>query len=68
MTATSETFLQRRWAASELRKLSPEQRDAILQAAAAKAEAEYQRNAELTDFDAFGPEDLHGGSANTEAR
>jgi hypothetical protein len=61
MSAIDATLLQPRWAASELRKLSREQRDAILEAAAAKAEDEYKRSTELSDFDAFGPEDLHGG-------
>ena len=58
----------RRWAATELRKLSQEQRDAILEAAAALAEEEYRSNAELTAFEAFGKDDLHGDSSSAETR
>jgi acyl-CoA reductase-like NAD-dependent aldehyde dehydrogenase len=58
----------KRWTAAELRKLPPDQRDAILQAAAALAEEEYRTNPELTAFEAFGKDDLHGESANTETR
>ena len=54
--------------AREIRKLPPEQREAILQAAAALAEAEYRTNRELTAFEAFGKGDLHGTSSSTEAR
>ena len=45
--------------ASVLRKLPRAQRDAILAAAAKKAEPEYLDNRELTDFEAFGEEDLN---------
>jgi acyl-CoA reductase-like NAD-dependent aldehyde dehydrogenase len=58
----------KRWTAAELRKLPPEKRDAILEAAAAQAEAEYRSNAELTDFEAFGKDDLYVESSNTETR
>ena len=68
MSAADATFLRRHWTPSELRKLPPEQRDAILRDAAARAEPEYRSNADLTDFDASGPEDLHGDSANSEPR
>ena len=54
--------------AKELRRLPAAERDAILTAAAAQAEAEYRSNPELTAFDAFGPNDLHGESANTQPR
>jgi hypothetical protein len=57
-----------RWTAAELRKLPAEQRAAILAAAAALAEAEYRTNRELSAFEAFGKEDLHGASASTDAR
>jgi hypothetical protein len=50
------------WSASELRKLSANERDAILTAAAALAENEYRTNKSLTDFEAFGEDDLHGES------
>jgi hypothetical protein len=62
------TTTDRHWKASELRKLPPEQRDAILEAAAARAEEDYRNDRELTDFEAFGKDDLHGDSASTQAR
>jgi hypothetical protein len=58
----------KRWTASELRKLPLEERNAILEAAAALAEDEYRNNPELTAFEAFGKDDLYGESANTETR
>ena len=58
----------KRWKASELRKLPPEERDAILEAAAALAEADYRDNPELTAFEAFGKDDLHVDSSSTEPR
>jgi hypothetical protein len=54
------------WTAEELRKLPPEQRDSILEAAAASAEEEYRTNPDLTDFEAFGDKDLYGDSSSTE--
>ncbi len=56
----------KRWTASELRKLPPDQRAAILEAAAAVAEQEYRDTPELTAFEAFGNDDLFGDSANGE--
>ena len=53
--------VEKHWTAAGLRKLPAAQRDAILEAAAAKAESEYRHNPELTTFDAFG-KDLHGGA------
>jgi hypothetical protein len=41
------------WTAAELRKLPPEQRDAVMEAAAALAEQDYRTNPELTAFEAF---------------
>jgi hypothetical protein len=58
----------RRRTATELQRLPTEQRDAILEAAAALAEEEYRTEPELTAFDAFGPDDLHGDSASAETR
>ena len=58
----------RRWTATGLRKLSQEQRDAVMEAAAALAEEEYRRNAELTAFEAFGKDDLYGDSSSAETR
>lgn len=57
---------EREWTAAELRKLPPEQRDAILEEAAALAEDEYGNDPQLTAFEAFGKDDLHGDSASSE--
>ncbi len=42
---------------AELRKLPPQERDAIIEAQAAEAEHEYRTNPDLTDFEAFEEED-----------
>jgi hypothetical protein len=52
----------------EIRRLSPAQREAALQSAAALAEREYRDDRALASFEAFGKEDLHGDSASTQAR
>jgi hypothetical protein len=62
------TSTGKRWTASELRKLPPEQRGAILEAAAALATEDYRNDPELTAFEAFGTDDLHGDSASSETR
>jgi hypothetical protein len=62
------TANEKRWKASELRQLPPEQRDAILAAAAARAEADYCNDPMLTAFEAFGAEDLHDDSADSQTR
>jgi hypothetical protein len=62
------TPVGRHWTAAELRKLPVHERDAILEAAAASAEVEYRNNPELIAFDAFGKDDLHVDSSNTEPR
>jgi hypothetical protein len=59
---------QKRWKASELRKLPKVERDAILKAAAAKARNDYLKNPELTAFEAFGEDDLYRDSSNTQKR
>ncbi|HWG41605.1 MAG TPA: hypothetical protein VN688_02385 [Gemmataceae bacterium] len=66
MNRTTPT--EKRWKASELRKLPAEQRDAILAAAAAQAEDDYRNDAMLTAFEAFGKDDLYGDSASTQTR
>jgi len=53
------------WQAAELRKLPPVERDAILMEAATSAESEYRNNQSLTDFEAFGEDDLQGQSTAT---
>jgi acyl-CoA reductase-like NAD-dependent aldehyde dehydrogenase len=60
--------LSRTWTAEELRGLPPQERDAILESAAALAEQEYRTNSDLTAFEAFGKDDLHGASADSETR
>ena len=68
MTDSPLTPLDRHWTAAELRGLPAEQRDAILRAAAAKAEADYRNDPELTAFEAFGEGDLYGDSASSRPR
>jgi hypothetical protein len=63
-----KTTAGKRWTAAELRKLSAEERDAILEAAAAQAAEDYYRDRQLTAFEAFGKEDLHVDSSATETR
>jgi hypothetical protein len=43
--------------ASELRKMSPAERDEVLASAARRAEGEYRSNPDLTDFEAFSEND-----------
>jgi hypothetical protein len=59
---------ERRWTPAELRQLPLEQRDAILAEQAARAEADYRNDPDLTAFGAFGEEDLYGDSAGAETR
>jgi hypothetical protein len=56
------------WTAAELRRLPASERDAILAAAAAAAERDYRTDLQLTAFEAFGEDDLHGDTADAEAR
>ncbi len=62
MNPDSFSVLKKNWSAAELRKLPADQRDAILEAAAALAEEIYRHDPSLTDFEAFGEEDLYGES------
>jgi hypothetical protein len=62
MAVEQENEIKKRWTAAELRKLPPEQRDAILEEAARLAESEYRKNPGLTAFEAFGKDDLYGDS------
>ncbi len=68
MTTTTTMTAAKRWTATELRRLPTHERDTVLQAAAEQAEAEYRINADLTDFEASGKDDLHVDSASTETR
>jgi hypothetical protein len=65
--AVKPTF-DRRWTARELRALPAAERDALLEAAAERAERDYREDPSLTDFKAFGKDDLHVDSSNTETR
>ena len=56
-----------RLSVSELRKLPLEERNAILEAQAALAEPIYRHDPRVTDFEAFGENDLHGESSSAEA-
>jgi acyl-CoA reductase-like NAD-dependent aldehyde dehydrogenase len=68
MSTAKSDSRQRRWTAAELRQLPPQERNAILEAAAALAESDYCNHAELTAFEAFGKDDLYGDSADAAAR
>ena len=66
--STTTPDCHKQWSPTELRKLPAIEREAILSAQAAHAEALYRNDAELTDFEAFGEEDLHVDSSNTESK
>lgn len=51
---------------SELRRLTKEQQHAILAAAAAEAAKLYESDPELTDFEAFGEDDLYDKPAQSK--
>ena len=68
MSTSSATLGRVRWTAHELRKLPAHERDRILEAAATAAEGEYRTNRDLTGFEAFGKDDLHGDSSDSETR
>ncbi|MBI3461959.1 MAG: hypothetical protein HY000_02725 [Planctomycetes bacterium] len=58
----------KRWTATELRKLTPIERDTILAEAAKLAEDDYRSDPELTAFEAFAKDDVYGNSSSTETR
>lgn len=60
MNSDSTPEHEKHWTAAELRKLPAQQRDAVLETAASIAEEIYRNDAQLTDFEAFGEEDLYG--------
>jgi hypothetical protein len=68
MNADGSTLKGKAWTAWELRQLPAAERDAILEAAATLAEEIYRTNPELTDFEAFGEDDLHGESTAAPER
>jgi hypothetical protein len=68
MSARNTGTVKKQWTAAELRKLPASQRDTILEAAAAAADEVYRNDTELTAFEAFGEEELHGDGPSTETR
>ncbi len=54
--------------ATELLQLSLAEREAILAKQAARAEIDYATNPELTAFEAYGEDDLHVDSSDTQAK
>ncbi len=66
MSNTTWISAPREWTASELRRMPANERDALLAEAADRAVLDYEKNRELTDFEAFGKSDLHAHSANTQ--
>jgi hypothetical protein len=68
MSSNTVVSRDRVWTRAELRKLPARERDRILRAAAVKARKEYLADPQLTAFEAFGPEHLHGGSAGPKTR
>ena len=65
MTTRDVSVPHRTWTADELLKLPPEQRSAILAEAAARAASDYENDPQLTDFEAFGENDLYGDSSSS---
>ena len=57
-----------KWTAAELLKLPVEERERVLAEQAAKAVADYTEDRELTAFDAYGEDDLHVDSSDTQTR
>jgi hypothetical protein len=67
LMSTKLSASDRAWKASELRRLPAAERDDILAKAAALAESDYRSKPQLTDFEAFGEDDLHGDSTAAPA-
>lgn len=68
MHTVKPTLTAHDWTAAELRRLPPAKRDAILSSAAAAALSDYHNDPELTAFEAFGKEDLHGDGSDPRPR
>ena len=56
------------WTAAHLLKLPLAEREKILTEQASRAEADYARDPELTAFEAYGEDDLHVDSSDTQTR
>jgi len=67
-TTRMKTKPRPRLTAAEVRQLPPAKRSALWKAAAELAAPFYKKGGPLRDFDAFGEDDLHVDSSNTEAR
>ena len=65
MTTREASTTQRTWTAEELLRLPREQRSVILAEAAERAAWHYDNDPELTAFEAFGEDDLHGDSSSS---
>jgi hypothetical protein len=68
MNAAGLPSSAKQWTAAELRALPPDQRDAILEEAAARANELYRNDPSLSDFEAFGKGDLYGESTAAPER
>ena len=66
--AQESTVSRERPSAADLRAMPMRERDAILAAQAALVEDLYREDRQLTDFEAFGEDDLHGDSSSAETR
>lgn len=62
LTMSTVTNSERKWSASELRNMTPADRDRIFAEAAAEAESLYQ-SSYPRQFEAFGEDDLQGLSS-----
>jgi hypothetical protein len=58
----------KRWTSAELLALPLAERDAILEAQAQLVELDYRNDPELTDFEAFGADDLYGDDTDAPSR
>ena len=66
MSTADSTATNHMWTAAELRRLPPDERDAILSAVAELAQDEYRLNLELTDFEAFDEDDGHDRDSDAQ--
>lgn len=67
MSGVASSNEKKSLSASELRKKTHSERDALLKEQATLAEHTYRTDRALTDFEAFGEEDLHGNSSSANA-
>ena len=67
-TPVAPTKPPSQWTAAELLKLPLAERETILTEQAARAGADYSNDPELTAFEAYGEDDLHVDSSDTQTR